>query len=387
MLPDSSGSRISTRRLLVLGTAAMIIIVAIVTIGLISRVSASKQLRSWTSEQAIPVVAVITPGMQENTTSLDLPGRLQPYSRAILYARVNGYLKSWKADIGTQVKAGQLLAEIETPDLDQQLLQAKADLASLEATASLAKTTAERWEALLNSGYVSKQAAAEKTGDFMTKQALVNAARANVNGLQVLKSFARIVAPFDGLITARLTDIGALINSGSGAGQELFEVSSTTTLRVYVNVPQVYVPDISPGTKVTIAVPEHPGKTYTAAVVASAQAVNNVSSATQIQIQIDNARGELLPGGFANVNFRLPNNRPTMSVPASALIFNKAGLSVATIGLDDRVVLKPVMIMRDLGKLVELSAGLKPDDRIIENPPDGISNGDRVRINSISSRN
>jgi RND family efflux transporter MFP subunit len=365
----------------------MIIIVAIVTIGLISRVSASKQLRSWTSEQAIPVVAVITPGMQENTTSLDLPGRLQPYSRAILYARVNGYLKSWKADIGTQVKAGQLLAEIETPDLDQQLLQAKADLASLEATASLAKTTAERWEALLNSGYVSKQAAAEKTGDFMTKQALVNAARANVNGLQVLKSFARIVAPFDGLITARLTDIGALINSGSGTGQELFEVSSTTTLRVYVNVPQVYVPGISPGTKVTIAVPEHPGKTYTAAVVASAQAVNNVSSATQIQIQIDNARGELLPGGFANVNFRLPNNRPTMSVPASALIFNKAGLSVATIDLDDRVVLKPVMIMRDLGKLVELSAGLKPDDRIIENPPDGISNGDRVRINSISSRN
>jgi RND family efflux transporter MFP subunit len=355
--------------------------------GLISRVSASRQLRSWTSEQAIPVVAVITPGMQENATSLDLPGRLQPYSRAILYARVNGYLKSWKADIGTQVKAGQLLAEIETPDLDQQLLQAKADLASSEATASLAKTTAERWKALLNSGYVSKQAVAEKTGDFMTKQALVNAARANVDRLQALKSFARIVAPFDGLITARLTDIGALINSGSGAGQELFEVSNTRMLRAYVNVPQVYVPEISPGTQVTITVPEHPGKTYAAAVVASAQAVNNVSGATQIQIQIDNARGELLPGGFTNVNFKLSNNRPTMSVPASALIFNKAGLSVATVGPDDRVVLKPVMIMRDLGKLVELSAGLKPDDRIIENPPDGISNGDRVRISSISSRN
>ncbi|SET66618.1 RND family efflux transporter, MFP subunit [Nitrosospira multiformis] len=387
MLPDSSESRVSTRRLLVFGTAAIIIIVATVTIGLISRASASKQLRNWTSEQAIPVVAVITPGLQENIISLDLPGRLQPYSRAILYARVNGYLKSWKADIGTQVKAGQLLAEIETPDLDQQLLQAKADLASSEATASLAKTTAERWEALLNSGYVSKQAVAEKTGDFMTKQALVNAARANVDRLQALKSFARIIAPFDGLITARLTDIGALINSGSGAGQELFEVSNTRMLRVYVNVPQVYVPHISPGTTVTITVPEHPGKTYTAAVVASAQAVNNVSGATQIQIQIDNARGELLPGGFTNVNFKLPNNRPTMSVPASALIFNKAGLSVATIDLDDRVVLKPVMIMRDLGKLVELSAGLRADDRIIENPPDGISNGDSVRISSISSRN
>ncbi|MCC2682516.1 MAG: transporter subunit [Nitrosospira multiformis] len=387
MLPDSSESRISTRRLLVFGTAAIIIIVATVTIGLISRVSASKQLRSWTSEQAIPVVAVITPGIQENIISLDLPGRLQPYSRAILYARVNGYLKSWKADIGTQVKAGQLLAEIETPDLDQQLLQAKADLASSEATASLAKTTAERWEALLNSGYVSKQAVAEKTGDFMTKQALVNAARANVDRLRALKSFARIIAPFDGLITARLTDIGALINSGSGAGQELFEVSNTRMLRVYVNVPQVYVPDISPGTRVTLTVPEHPGKTYTAAVVASAQAVNNVSGATQIQIQVDNARGELLPGGFTNVNFKLPNNRPTISVPASALIFNKTGLSVATIGLDDRVVLKPVMIMRDLGKLVELSAGLRSDDRIIENPPDGISNGDRVRISGISSRN
>ena len=387
MLPDSSEPRISTRRLLVFGTAAIIIIAATVTIGLISRASASKQLRNWTSEQAIPVVAVITPGVQENIISLDLPGRLQPYSRAILYARVNGYLKSWKADIGTQVKAGQLLAEIETPDLDQQLLQAKADLASSEATASLAKTTAERWKALLNSGYVSKQAVAEKTGDFMTKQALVNAARANVDRLQALKSFARIIAPFDGLITARLTDIGALINSGSGAGQELFEVSNTRMLRVYVNVPQVYVPDISPGTTVTITVPEHPDKTYTAAVVASAQAVNNVSGATQIQIQIDNARGELLPGGFTNVNFKLPNNRPTMSVPASALIFNKAGLSVATIDLDDRVVLKPVMIMRDLGKLVELSAGLRSDDRVIENPPDGISNGDRVRISSISSPN
>jgi membrane fusion protein (multidrug efflux system) len=380
MAPDPSASGVSTRKLRIFGIAAIVIIVAIVIIGLARRASDSRQLRNWTDEQAIPVVAVLKPGMHGDAASLDLPGRLQAYSRALLYARVNGYLKSWKADIGTQVKAGQLLAEIETPDLDQQLLQAKADLASSQATALLAKTTAERWQMLLNSGYISKQAAAEKTGDFTAKQALVNAARANVDRLEALKSFARIVAPFDGLVTARLTDIGALVNSGSGAGQELFEVSNTRMLRAYVNVPQTYVPSISPGTRVTVTVPEHPDKTYAATVAASAQAINTLSGTTQMQIHIDNASGELLPGAFASVNFRLPDNKSVLSVPASALIFDKSGLSVATVGADNRVVLKPVTIMRDLGKIVELSAGLAHDDRIIESPPDGLASGDSVRI-------
>ena len=273
-----------------------------------------------------------------------------------------------------------MLAEIEAPDLDQQLLQGKADLASARANASLAEVTAARWQLLVKQNYVSKQAADEKTGDFMAKQALANSAQANLDRLQELKNFTRIIAPFDGLVTARRTDIGALINGGSGVGQELFEVSRTDTLRVYVNVPQTYVPSIPPGTNAKITVPEHPGKVYAAAVAASAQAVNIASGATLMQILVDNANGELLPGAFANISFDLPHNLEVLSVPASALMFDKAGLRVATVGPDSRVILKAVTIMRDLGKLIELSSGLAPDDRVIETPPDGIAEGDLVRL-------
>jgi RND family efflux transporter MFP subunit len=361
-------------------------ILIIVGSGLAIRASDEKRLREWTDERMVPVVTVLEPVSRGDAVLLDLPGRLQAFSRALLYARVNGYLKSWKADIGTPVKAGQLLAEIEAPDLDQQLLQAKADLASAQATAALARTTAERWQQLVNSGYVSKQAATEKTGDFMAKQALAKAAQANVERLGALKNFTRIVAPFDGIVTARLTDIGALVNAGSGAGQELFEISNTRTLRVYVNVPQVYVPRILPGSRVAITVPERPGKIYAATVAASAQAVNSALGTTLMQIHIDNVNGELLPGGFANINFQLPGDTAVMSVPASALIFGKAGLHVATVDADNRVVLNPVTIMRDLGKAVELASGLAPGDRVIESPPDGIANGDSVRISHPMSK-
>ena len=370
------------------------------------RKSDDKQLRDWTDDQAIPTVAILKPGKRGNVATLDLPGRLEAFSSASLYARVSGYLKSWKVDIGKPVKAGQLLAEIETPDLDQQLLQAKADLASTEATAALAEITAKRWQLLLDSKYVSKQAADEKNGDFRTKQALAQSARANVDRLKALKNFARIVAPFDGIVTTRGTDIGALINGGSGSGtgvgvgvgvgvgngtgigpgstggmgQELFQISSTKRLRVYVNVPQTYVPSIRPDTQAKITVPERPGQSYIAAVASSAQAVDIASGSTLMQILVDNAEGELLPGAFANVSFDLPGDVVVLSVPASALMFDKAGLRVATVGPDNKVVLKTVTIMRDLGKIIELGSGLAPDDHIIESPPDGIANGDTVRI-------
>lgn len=380
MPPDTSVPNGALRQLRLAGIVAAVIVLIIVVAGLSLRASDNEQLRNWTEEQAIPSVVIIKPGKQGDTPTLDLPGRLEAYSRASLYARVSGYLKSWKVDIGTPVKAGQLLAEIEAPDLDQQLLQGKADLASARANASLAEITAARWQLLVKQNYVSKQAADEKTGDFMAKQALANSAQANLDRLQALKNFTRIVAPFDGLVTARGTDIGALINVGSGVGLELFEVSKTDTLRVYVNVPQTYVPSIPPGTKARITVPERPGKVYAAAVAASAQAVNIASGATLMQILVDNANGELLPGAFANISFDLPHNFEVLSVPASALMFDKAGLRVATVGPDSRVILKAVTIMRDLGKLIELSSGLAPDDRVIETPPDGIAEGDLVRI-------
>ena len=380
MPPDTSVPNGALRQLRLAGIVAAVIVLIIVVAGLSLRASDNEQLRNWTEEQAIPSVVIIKPGMQGDTPTLDLPGRLEAYSRASLYARVSGYLKSWKVDIGTPVKAGQLLAEIEAPDLDQQLLQGKADLASARANASLAEITAARWQLLVKQNYVSKQAADEKTGDFMAKQALANSAQANLDRLQALKNFTRIVAPFDGLVTARGTDIGALINVGSGVGLELFEVSKTDTLRVYVNVPQTYVPSIPPGTKARITVPERPGKVYAAAVAASAQAVNIASGATLMQILVDNANGELLPGAFANISFDLPHNFEVLSIPASALMFDKAGLRVATVGPDSRVILKAVTIMRDLGKLIELSSGLAADDRVIETPPDGIAEGDLVRI-------
>ena len=380
MPPDTSVPNGALRQLRLAGIVAAVIVIIIVVAGLSLRASDNEQLRNWTEEQAIPSVVIIKPGKQGDTPTLDLPGRLEAYSRASLYARVSGYLKSWKVDIGTPVKAGQLLAEIEAPDLDQQLLQGKADLASARANASLAEITAARWQLLVKQNYVSKQAADEKTGDFMAKQALANSAQANLDRLQALKNFTRIVAPFDGLVTARGTDIGALINVGSGVGLELFEVSKTDTLRVYVNVPQTYVPSIPPGTKARITVPERPGKVYAAAVAASAQAVNIASGATLMQILVDNANGELLPGAFANISFDLPHNFEVLSIPASALMFDKAGLRVATVGPDSRVILKAVTIMRDLGKLIELSSGLAADDRVIETPPDGIAEGDLVRI-------
>ncbi|HEY9380161.1 MAG TPA: efflux RND transporter periplasmic adaptor subunit, partial [Burkholderiales bacterium] len=372
MPPETPVEEASPRKVRLAVIVAAIVVTIIVITGLVMRKSDDKQLREWTDDQAIPTVAILKPGKRGNVATLDLPGRLEAFSNASLYARVSGYLKSWKVDIGKPVKAGQLLAEIETPDLDQQLLQAKADLVSAEATAALAEITAKRWQLLLDSKYVSKQAADEKNGDFRTKRALAQSARANVDRLKALKNFARIVAPFDGIVTARGTDIGALINGGSGSGigagigpgstggmgQELFQISSTTRLRVYVNVPQTYVPSIRPETQAKITVPERPGQSYVATVASSAQAVDIASGSTLMQILVDNAAGELLPGAFANVSFDLPHDVEVLSVPASALMFDKAGLRVATVGADNKVVLKTVTIMRDLGKIIELGSGL-----------------------------
>jgi RND family efflux transporter MFP subunit len=278
------------------------------------------------------------------------------------------------------VKAGQLLGEIETPDLDQQLLQARADLASAQANVALAETTAKRWQAMLKTDSVSRQEVDDKTGDFASKEAMVKASQANVDRLLATKSFARIVAPFDGTVTARDTDTGALINAGGGSGPALFEVSDTRKLRLYVNVPQNYVSSAKPGTKANITVPEHAGKTYTATVESSSQSVDVASGTTLVQLAVDNAAGELLPGGFANVSLHLPTNAAILNVPASALIFDQSGLRVATVGADNKVLMKPVTIARDLGKVVELSSGIALTDRVIESAPDGIADGDQVNV-------
>ena len=379
MPPESVTPRTSSRTLRISGILAAIAAVVVVATGITSRANNNEKLKQWTSEQAVPSVSVITPSSEDGVSALELPGRFQAYARAPIYARVDGYLKNWKTDIGTRVKAGQILGEIETPDLDQQLLQARADLASAEANAALAETTAKRWQAMAKTEAVSRQEVDDKTADLLAKQAMVKAAEATVNRLLAMKSFARIVAPFDGTVTARNTDIGALINAG-GEGTPLFEISDTRRLRLYVNVPQNYAGSINRGTKAEIRVPEHAGRTYAAKIESTSGSVDVASGTTLVQLTVENAAGELMPGGYANVRLQLPGNTDALSIPASALIFDRQGLRVATVTPDNKVLLKPITVVRDLGKTIELGSGINPGDRIIESPPDGLSDGDTVHV-------
>jgi RND family efflux transporter MFP subunit len=355
---------------------------AIVTTGLVSRWSLARQLSEHTEAQAVRTVAVATPSPTTGA-ALELPGRIEAWSRAPIYARVSGYLKRWTSDIGTVVKAGQVLAEIETPDLDQQLLQARAELATARTNLSLSENTSNRWQSLAATGSVSKQEVEDKAGDAASKQSVVNALQANVVRLQVLQQYKRLVAPFTGVVTARNTDVGSLINVGMPPGSELFVVSDINRLRVYVSVPQRQVAQIRPGTKAQLFVPERPGKSYTATVQSLAQAIDGSSGAMLVQLTLDNKAGELLPGGFATLRFEATGNQNGLTVPPSALIMSKDGVQVATVGSEGRIQLKRVTIARDLGKVVELTEGVGISDQVVVSPPDGIENGDLVRIASI----
>lgn len=362
------------------GIVIAVIAVVIVVSGIGKRVSDHHQLTEWTEEQAVPSVAVVAPTIGDADARLELPGRLEAFARAPLNARVSGYLKTWKADIGTPVKAGQLIAEIEAPDIEQQLLQAEADLASAEANAALASSTAKRWQSMLGRDSVSRQEVDEKAGDLAAKEALAKASRANVERLRTMKSFTRIVAPFDGVVTARNTDIGELIAAGGGSGRELFVVSDTRRLRVYVNVPQVYANQLNTDVKATIVVPDQRGKEYAATMEASARSVNVATGTTLMQLSVDNKSGELMPGGYASVSFALSGGAQALRVPASALIFDQSGLRVATVGSDDRVIMKPITIARDHGSFIEVASGLEASDRVISTPPDGLIAGSSVRV-------
>lgn len=378
--PQAAPPRPRRRITLVVGLIAAAGAIFVVAQGLASRLDHDANLKSWTEAQATPTVAVVTPTTGGGATTLDLPGRLEAYSRAALFSRVAGYLKGWTVDIGARVTAGQVLAEVEAPDLDQQLLQARAALASSEASEALSENTAKRWSALSGTSGVSRQTIDEKQADLVVKQALTRAARANVDRLETMANFKRIVAPFDGIITARNTDLGALINADNAGGQPLFVVSDVRKLRVYVNVPQASVPAIRSGTRAQLTVPEYPARIFTAVVEASAQAVDPASGTTRMQLVVDNAQQELMPGAYAFVRLDLPRNTTALSIPASALIFNQAGMRVATVDAQDRVVLKTVVVARDLGRIVELASGLTATDRVIESPPDGVNTGDAVKV-------
>jgi membrane fusion protein, multidrug efflux system len=366
--------------------AAVIAALMLVVNGIRAREDSSAKLREWTDNQAIPSVAVIFPDPGVLSATIDLPGRLEAYYRAPIFARVNGYLKSWRADIGARVKAGEVIAEIDAPDLDQQLLQARADLANQQASAKLSEVTLARRKTLIASNFVSMQEIDERTADLSNKNASVNASQANVERLEALAGFKKITVPFDGIVTARSTDVGALINAGGGSGPPMFVVSDIGKLRVYVNVPQTYVPAIRIGAKAVISVPEYKDRTFDAMVEASAQSVDVNSGTTQMQLALDNAAGELMPGAFTNVRLNLQRDGVPLNIPASALVFDQNGLRVATVGPDDRVLFKTVKIARDLGRNIELASGVSLEDRIINAPPDGIVDGDQVRVVSTKGR-
>jgi RND family efflux transporter MFP subunit len=382
MPPDSTSSTpaVSRRGLYILGISALLIGAVVVIFGITTRKVADAKLQEWTEKQAVPVVAIAAPDTHGKQTTFSLPGRLEAYTQAQMYARVTGYVKKWDVDIGTPVKAGDLLAELDAPDLDQQIMQAEANLASAKANSILADATLKRGQSLITTYAISQQDLDQRAADASNKQGLVRAAQANLDRLRVLEQYKRVVAPFDGLVTARATDVGALINAGAGGGPPLFVVSETRKLRVYVNVPQNYVPSIPVGTKAQIAVPEYPGRSFPATVEASAQAVDVASNTTRMQLVVDNGRNELMTGSFTNVTFDLPHPEVAINVPASALIFNQTGLHVAIVGNDGRVVLREVTIARDLGNEVEIGSGISANDRVVVNPPDGLASGDKVRI-------
>ena len=379
MSPDLQ-SLIVPKYLRRVGLALLFLAATVVAHGLGLRAAQNSRQRALAEAQAVPNVAVVAPSSDDNHVGLDLPGRLEAFIRAPIYARVPGYLKSWNYDIGSRVKAGDVLAEIDTPDLDQQLRQARADLNVAQANAKLAEITAKRWQSLAGTDAVATQDVDQRTFTWNANVAQVKAAQANVDRLVAEESFKHLSAPFDGIVTARETDIGALINVGAAGGSELFVVSDPRKLRVYVNVPQNFVPSVLPGTTATISVPEHPGKAYSGTVEASAQAVNPSSGTTLMQIIVDNGAGEMMPGDYASIHLQVAPAGRVLSVPSSALIFDAKGLSIATVDASQRVLLKPVSIARDLGTVVEVASGLAPDDRVIENPPDGVENGTTVHL-------
>jgi RND family efflux transporter MFP subunit len=382
MPPNSSDVLRYTRprNLKLVGLIALLIAAAVVVLGVISRVRADQGVRAWTQAQTTPTVSLVIAMADTAPSTLTLPAQLQAFESAGIHSRVSGYLKDWKVDIGATVRQGQLLAEVDTPDLDQQLAQARADLATAKANQALSQSTEARWKNLLAKDAVSQQEYDEKAGDLAAKTSVVKAAEANVGRLVATQAFKRIVAPFDGVVTTRSTDIGQLISAGNPGEAPLFTVAQVDRLRVYVQTPQSYVAQIKPGMTAKLTVPERPSEVFTAKVVADAQAISPQTGALLVQLQIDNRDRRLKAGGYAQATLDLPATRQVARIPASALINDQRGVHVAMVGADGKVVFRPVTVSRDLGQAIDVSAGLNPGDKVIDSPPDDLAAGDLVRV-------
>jgi RND family efflux transporter MFP subunit len=373
-------SPLSWLGIVILIVAAAAAIGYVIATGIASRVHAAETLKRETLDSAIPSVTAVHPKRGAPTEEIALPGNAQAYVATPIYARTNGYLKAWYFDIGAHVKSGQLLAEIETPEVDRQLDQARADLATAQANYDLAETTATRYQSLLKSESVAKQDVEDRVGDLHAKKAMVDSARFNLQRLEEMQRFQKVYAPFDGVITARNIDIGALINAGANApGKELFDIAATGRLRVYVNVPQQYSRDVTPGGAAELTLAEFPGRRFAGSIVRSSDAIDPASRTLLTEVDVENGRGELLPGAFLSVHLKLRSKAATVVIPVNTLIFRSEGMEVAVVR-GDKAELTAVTIGRDYGTEVEVLSGLVPGDEVIENPSDSLVSGAQVRI-------
>ena len=350
--------------------------------GVVSRRADDSKLAQWTLERAVPMVAVVRPEASAGTRELILPGDVDAYYTAVIHAQVGGYIQKWDKDIGASVKAGDLLATIDTPALDQQLAEAREQLTKAQANQALAAVTAERWQSLKKTGAVSQQAADEKSADEQAQEAEVAAVSANVDRLKAMKGFARIVAPFDGTVTRRNIDIGSLVSDSTSSGASLFEVSDTHEMRVYVDVPQSYAADLREGMTATLSLPQYPGRTFPATIATTARAIDTRSRTLLVELSAKNGDGALQPGSFAEVRFEIPTSSDKLRLPASAIIFRDRATEVATIGPNNRVVMKRVEIAEDFGADVAIASGVGPQDMVIASPLDSIGEGDEVRVST-----
>jgi RND family efflux transporter MFP subunit len=364
----------------VAGIAAVVIAIGVVATGTISRASQTHSAQTWSDQRAAPTVHLVAVKSASGSDPLTLPGTMQAWNAARLFPRVEGYVTAWYKDIGNNVAAGTPLGRIDTPELDQQIVQARADLESAQANAALSRSTAARWNDLLTTHSVSAQEADEKNGDLAAKTAAVHGAKANLDRLLALKDYATIRAPFAGVVTLRNAEIGDLVGPSSGAAQPMFGMADVHRLRLYVSVPQSYSAAMKPGLKATLIVPDYPGRTFTAEVIGDSGAINTQSGTLQVQLITDNPGSILKPGGYAQVRFDMAGQAGVVTVPSSTLIFRSAGMQVALVDAQGHVRMQPVSIGRDMGSTVQILSGLHQGEQIVDNPPDSIANGEEVHV-------
>ncbi|AFN56412.1 RND family efflux transporter MFP subunit [Zymomonas mobilis] len=371
-----------SRRLKKIGILAVCLLAGVAGYGIYSRYQNEHAVKKWTESESVPSVSIISPTEAPGTTTLTLPGRVNAWYQAPVYARTSGYLKAWYTDIGTPVKAGQILGLIDAPDLDQQYAAAKASLATAAAQRALAQTTSDRWQKLIAEDAVSQQEADEKKANYAARLAMEHEAAAEVDRLRALIGFKQLLAPFDGIVTGRSTDIGALIIGGASntnnTQQPLFTVSDIHKMRVYVNVPQAYAAEIKPGITAALHLPEYPDRVFHSTFVETNHAVTPASGTMLVEMAADNADHALKPGSYAQVEFTLPTPSNIVRIPASAVLFRQQGMTVATIDKDNHAHLHIIKITRDLGKQIEIAGGISRSDRVIDAPADDIAENDLV---------